>query len=110
MHDPRIYKYLHKHHHLSVVPTPKTAVTFLWPEHLLYDVLFAVPLVVPALFGHCSFFLLVLWVPVTIDLFNTCGHLNFEIFPSWWMDSPFYPFFYTTTYHRECEVREQQRV
>lgn len=98
MHEfPSVYK-VHKHHHLSIVPSPKTSVTFLWSEHFFYDMLFALPVLVPAYFGHATVVSTLLYVP-TMDFLNTLGHTNLEVFPSWWMDSPFYYFLYCTTYH-----------
>ena len=98
MHEyPSLYK-VHKHHHLSIVPTPKTSVTFLWSEHIFYDLLFALPVLVPAFLGHATIVSTLFYVPV-FDFLNTLGHTNLEIFPSWYMNSPFYYFFYCTTYH-----------
>ena len=98
MHEyPSLYK-VHKHHHLSIVPTPKTSVTFLLSEHIFYDLLFALPVLVPAFLGHATVVSTLLYVPF-FDFLNTLGHTNLEVFPSWYMNSPFYYFFYCTTYH-----------
>lgn len=99
MHWPRFYKHMHKHHHLSIVPAPLTSVSFLISEHLVYDALFAIVPVLVGRLGHGSTLFHMLWIPVTIDLFNTIGHLNFEIFPAWYVDTVMYYFFYTTSYH-----------
>ena len=50
------YSRLHKHHHLSIIPTPKTSVSFLTIEHIFYDLLFAIPILVPIYFGQYSLF------------------------------------------------------
>ena len=94
---PQLYK-VHKHHHLSIVPSPKTSVTFLWSEHAFYDLLFALPILVPVLFSDATLASTLLYVPF-MDLINTLGHTNLEVFPKWYINSPFCYFFYCTTYH-----------
>ena len=98
MHDfPSLYK-VHKHHHLSIVPSPKTSVTFLWSEHVFYDIIFALPILVPVLFHEATIASTLFYIPV-FDFLNTLGHTNLEVFPKWYINSPFYYFFYCTTYH-----------
>ena len=99
MHWRGVYKFMHKHHHLSVVPRPLTAVSFLWSEHVIYDVLFCLNMLIPSLMGHGSYALWCSWIAFALDLPNAFGHLNFEVLPAWWLDSPFFPFFYNVTYH-----------
>jgi sterol desaturase/sphingolipid hydroxylase (fatty acid hydroxylase superfamily) len=98
MHDfPSLYK-VHKHHHLSTVATPKTSVTFLWSEHLFYDLLFALPILVPTFMGEASLAVTLFYIPV-FDVINSLGHTNLELFPSWYLESPLYYLFYCPTYH-----------
>jgi sterol desaturase/sphingolipid hydroxylase (fatty acid hydroxylase superfamily) len=97
LHWPSFYT-VHKHHHLSIVPTPKTSVTFLWSEHLLYDILFSLaPMVVNRL-GETTVAVSLFYIPI-FDILNMLGHTNLEVFPKWYMNSPFYYFFYCSTFH-----------
>ena len=98
MHHPKLYPILHKHHHLSVTPTPKTSVTFLPLEHLFYDCLFALPIIVPFYFNSGSIVQTLFYIPM-MDFVNTLGHTNVELFSIGWHDSFMGKFFYSTTYH-----------
>lgn len=98
MHHPYVYSSLHKHHHLSVVPTPKTSVAFLPLEHIFYDALFAIPIIIPAYLGKCSLLQILFYVPL-MDLANTFGHTNLECFSLDWYNSFLGNFFYSTSFH-----------
>lgn len=74
--NPKLYK-IHKHHHLSIVPSPKTSVTFLWSEHVFYDLIFALPVLAPYLFGEATIASTLFYVPL-MDFVNTLGHTNLE--------------------------------
>lgn len=98
-HHPRIYHCMHQWHHLSVEATAWTSVCFRAAEHLIYDVMFALPVVLPGMvcrpclvttLGYFLFF----------DAANAFGHTNFEVFRSRYLDSILFPFFYTPSFHR----------
>ncbi|MEM8987744.1 MAG: sterol desaturase family protein [Pseudomonadota bacterium] len=86
MHWEPLYKWIHKTHHESRDPTPFTTFHF----HPVESVLEAIA-------GNCILFVLVLmpWhesVPAVwatgMILFNSIGHLGFEVYPSWWHKVP----------------------
>ena len=99
MHWPQFYKKMHKHHHLSITTRPLTSVSFLISEHIIYDLLFGLNLVLISQLGYGSWCLHILWIPINVDVMNVIGHLNHEIFPKWYVDSWMYNFFYTSSYH-----------
>ena len=86
MHHPKLYPILHKHHHLSVTPTPKTSVTFLPLEHIFYDSLFALPIIIPFYFNSGSIVQTLFYIPI-MDFVNILGHINVELFSLGWYDS-----------------------
>jgi sterol desaturase/sphingolipid hydroxylase (fatty acid hydroxylase superfamily)/cytochrome b involved in lipid metabolism len=98
-HDPRVYRAMHQWHHLSVEATAWTSVTFKVPEHLIYDTMFAIPPVVPALFGKSSYCTVLLY-QFFFDCVNAFGHTNFEIFPPSFVDSWLFRLFYCPSFHR----------
>ena len=98
MHHPSIYGKLHKHHHLSIITTAKTAVSFLALEHLFYDSLFALPIIIPCYLGYCSIVQLLFYIPL-MDLANTFGHINIELFSLNWYNTFLGNIFYSTSYH-----------
>ncbi len=86
MHWEPMYKWIHKTHHESRDPTPFTTFHF-----------HPVEAVLEAIAGQTILFILVLmpwhesvlavWATGMI-LFNSIGHLGFEIYPSWWHKVP----------------------
>ena len=98
MHHPSVYSKLHKHHHLSIIPTPKTSVTFLPFEHIFYDLLFAIPIVLPVLMGYYSLVQILFYVPM-MDLANTLGHTNVEMLSLNWYNTFSGLFFYSSSFH-----------
>jgi sterol desaturase/sphingolipid hydroxylase (fatty acid hydroxylase superfamily) len=77
MHWPKIYRYVHRVHHLSTNPTPWAAFAF-HPLEAIVEVgilpimVFLIPLHPLAIF---------LWV-IYMTFLNVMGHLGYEIFPS----------------------------
>jgi len=94
---PSMYK-IHKHHHLSIVPTPKTGLTFLWSEHVFYEALFALPPLVCSIVGVPTLMSSLFYIPI-LDFVNQIGHINLEIFPDGYLDSILLPLFYCPSYH-----------
>ena len=87
MHWEPLYKWIHKTHHESRDPTPFTTFHF-----------HPVEAVLEAFAGQSILFVLILmpWhesVPAIwatgMIVFNSIGHLGFEIYPSWWHKVPF---------------------
>jgi len=82
MHQPRLFRYFHRVHHLSTNPTPWAAYAFGPPEALVQAGIF--PLVAFTLPIHPLAFLLFMAWQIT---YNMLGHSGFEIWPRWLMDS-----------------------
>jgi Delta7-sterol 5-desaturase len=77
MHQPRLFKYIHKVHHLSTNPSPWTAYAF----HPLEAIIEAgiIPVIAFTLPVNISAFALFLLFQF---FYNVYGHLGYELFPS----------------------------
>ncbi len=87
MHWPPLYRWIHKTHHESRDPTPFTTFHFHPIESILEAVggkiaLLTVMLTMP---WHPS--IGPIWMMGMI-IFNSIGHLGYEIYPSWWHKVP----------------------
>jgi lathosterol oxidase len=94
MHHRRLYRFFHHTHHLSTSPTPWAAYAFSPAEAVVQAgiapiLIFALPLH-PGAFG-----IFMLW-QIT---FNVFGHCGYEVYPSWFLRTPFGTFFNTVTHH-----------
>ncbi len=77
MHHPKLFKYIHKVHHLSTNPSPWTAYAFhpleaILEAGIIVVIAFTLPVNQPAL----GLFLLFQFV------YNVYGHLGFELYPA----------------------------
>ena len=77
------YKKMHSFHHLSIHPEPLTGFVQDSFEHIIYSLLFVIPLGLPSIImrlrsipWHVYFVYIFLF-----DLFNVIGHVNIEFFP-----------------------------
>jgi sterol desaturase/sphingolipid hydroxylase (fatty acid hydroxylase superfamily) len=98
LHWKWIYQMWHQYHHQSVNTEPTTSLSFELGERLVYTVLFAVTPLGTYLLGYQSYASLafhLLW----FDVMNFIGHINFEFFPRWYMESPLALVWYTPSYH-----------
>lgn len=77
MHWDKVYKYVHRVHHLSTNPTPWAAFSF-HPLEAIIEV-GILPIMVMILPLHV--YAILAWV-LYMTLLNVMGHLGFEIFPS----------------------------
>jgi Delta7-sterol 5-desaturase len=96
MHHPRLFRRLHRTHHLSINPSPWAAYCFSIGEAFVQAgigplLVFTVPM-------HPSAFLLFMFWQIS---FNVFGHCGFEIWPSWFLRSPLGKFFNTPTHHAQ---------
>jgi lathosterol oxidase len=82
MHHPRLFRLLHREHHLSTNPTPWAAYAFGPMEAVVQAGIF--PLVVMVMPIHPLAFLGFMMWQIT---FNVIGHTGYEIYPRWLMDS-----------------------
>ena len=89
---------MHKHHHLSIIPTPKTSVTFLKLEHIFYDALFVIPIFIPIYLEKYSILQILFYIPL-MDFINTIGHTNLECMSLNWYNNLIGTFLYSTSYH-----------
>ena len=94
MHTRWLFRKVHRLHHRSRTPTPWAAYSFAPPEALLEA-------------GILPFSTLLLPIhELTVLLFvthmiarNVVGHAGIELFPSWWLRTPFLRCITTTTHH-----------
>lgn len=94
MHKPEVYKWVHKVHHNSLIPTPWTAFSFHPWESLLEAVILPVILLIvpihPIVLG---FYLLIMTVSSVIN------HLDIEVYPKAFQKSKIGQLFIGATHH-----------
>lgn len=98
LHVSFFYKNFHSYHHKSINTEPTTGVSFEFAERFSYTLLFAVSPICVSLVGCNSlvtFFAYFIW----FDVMNEGGHINFEILPDWFHNSPLRWIFYSPTFH-----------
>jgi lathosterol oxidase len=94
IHHPLLFKIIHKEHHKSKAPTPWAIFSFHPLEAVVLVgiipiLMFGMPLHVYAIIGFFSF----------SQLYNTIGHLGYEIFPNWFLKVPVLRGLISATYH-----------
>ena len=94
LHHPRIYRYVHRVHHLTITPSPFASYSFHLLESfsetaIVYVLVFTLPLHIYTLmaFGWVSF------------LINVYGHLGYEIAPKGFRRSWAFEWLATSVYH-----------
>lgn len=94
LHHPRLFKHMHRVHHLSTSPSPWAAYSFSWSEAFVQAGIS--PLITFTIPNHPSAFaIFMLW---QIG-FNVMGHCGYEVFPRWFLRSGLGRFFNTLTHH-----------
>ncbi|XP_021756466.1 protein ECERIFERUM 1-like isoform X1 [Chenopodium quinoa] len=83
LHHHYLYSRYHSHHHSSIVTEPITSVIHPFGEHIVYFILFAIPMVTTALITRTGSIVSVSIYISYIDLMNNMGHCNFEVIPKW---------------------------
>ena len=96
MHWKRIFKYVHRVHHLSNNPSPLAAYAF-HPLEAVIETGIA-PLIALTLPVHRDAFVIFLTIQLLI---NVTGHLGFEMYPRGFLRSPLGWIFNTTTHHHQ---------
>lgn len=86
MHMKSMYRWIHKTHHESRDPTPFTTFHFHPVEAILEAIAGKATIIIFLLIPYHES-LPAIWVTGMI-LFNSIGHLGFEIYPSWWHKIP----------------------
>jgi Delta7-sterol 5-desaturase len=82
MHHPRLFRHFHRVHHLSHNPTPWAAYAFSPLEAIVQSLIF--PLAAFAMPLHPFAFALFMGWQIT---FNVLGHLGYEFYPRWALNS-----------------------
>ncbi|KAJ0110641.1 hypothetical protein Patl1_00028 [Pistacia atlantica] len=80
LHHHFLYSRYHSHHHTSTVTEPITSVIHPFAEHIVYFMLFAIPLLTTMLTRTASIVSFAGYV-IYIDFMNNMGHCNFEFIP-----------------------------
>ena len=94
MHQPLIFKFVHKVHHESLVPTPWTAFSFHPWESVIQALILPLILVfLPVNIFVLGFYLLVMTVSSIVN------HLDIEIYPQTFLKSRIGKFFIGATHH-----------
>nr|CAD1843772.1 unnamed protein product [Ananas comosus var. bracteatus] len=88
------------HHHASIVTEPITSVIHPFAEHVVYYLLFSIPMLTTIFTGTASILSLLLYVAF-IDFMNNMGHCNFELVPKWFFRAfpPLKYLMYTPSFH-----------
>lgn len=94
MHHPKLFKHVHKVHHMSHNPTPWAAFSF-HPIEAVVEFGF-VPFMIVLLPLHPAALLIFSLYMMTM---NVMGHVGFEIFPKWFSNSWLFIFHNTSTHH-----------
>ena len=94
MHHPRIFKWMHKTHHLSTNPSPWAAFAFHPTEAFVEAGIVPVLLFVMPM-NELALLLFLLMM----TLFNVIGHLGYEVFPRWLTSSFLGKWLNTSTNH-----------
>ncbi|KAH7691050.1 aldehyde decarbonylase protein [Dioscorea alata] len=100
LHHHFLYSRYHSHHHASIVTEPITSVIHPFAEHIVYYLLFAIPMYASIYTRTCSILGLFFYV-VYLDFMNNMGHCNFELVPNWLFTvfPPLKYLMYTPSYH-----------
>jgi sterol desaturase/sphingolipid hydroxylase (fatty acid hydroxylase superfamily) len=94
MHNPKVFRIVHKVHHDSRIPTPWTAFSFHPWESLIEALILPLILIfLPVNIYILGFYLLVMTVSSVVN------HLDIEIYPLWFQKSRFGKLFIGATHH-----------
>ncbi|WP_181304706.1 sterol desaturase family protein [Rufibacter sp. XAAS-G3-1] len=94
MHHPRLFKLFHLTHHKSVNPSPWAAFSFSPLEAVVEGgIIFVVALLIPI---HPLAIVLFLFF---MTVYNVYGHLGYEIYPQWLVESKVGKWLNTSTNH-----------
>jgi sterol desaturase/sphingolipid hydroxylase (fatty acid hydroxylase superfamily) len=94
MHHPRLFKLFHLTHHRSTNPSPWAAFAFSPAEAVVEG---AIILVIPLLIPVHAYALLAFLLFMTV--YNVYGHLGYEIYPKWLVNSRLGRWLNTSTNH-----------
>ncbi|KAL4600274.1 hypothetical protein ACB092_11G186900 [Castanea dentata] len=80
LHHHYLYSRYHSHHHSSIVTEPITSVIHPFAEHIVYFMLFSIPMLTTVFTGTGSLVSITGYI-LYIDVMNNMGHCNFELIP-----------------------------
>ncbi|KAL9668812.1 hypothetical protein QQ045_006352 [Rhodiola kirilowii] len=100
LHHHFLYSRYHSHHHSSIVTEPITSVIHPFAEHIVYFMLFAIPMLTSIFTGMASLASNTGYL-IYVDLMNNMGHCNFEFIPKWVFSAlpPLKYIMYTPSFH-----------
>ncbi|CAN6566672.1 unnamed protein product [Malus baccata var. baccata] len=81
LHHHYLYSRYHSHHHSSIVTEPITSVIHPFAEHIVYSLLFSIPMLATVFMGTVSVISFAGYITY-IDFMNNMGHCNFELIPN----------------------------
>jgi sterol desaturase/sphingolipid hydroxylase (fatty acid hydroxylase superfamily) len=96
IHHPKVYKLIHRTHHLSTNPSPWAAYSF-HPIEAVLEVVWTIPIIYflkPNLFIMLLFSIIILFVNVT-------GHSGVEIYPASWSNHRFLKYILRPDQHND---------
>jgi len=94
MHHPKVYRYVHKIHHMSTNPSPWAAYSFHPFEAIVQALVLPILLFVLPLHVLTIFIFLIYMI-----LRNVMGHLGYELFPKGFTKNKWLKWHTTTTHH-----------
>jgi sterol desaturase/sphingolipid hydroxylase (fatty acid hydroxylase superfamily) len=94
MHHPRLFRLVHRVHHLSTSPSPWAAYAFSPLEALISALVVPAILLVVPMHGSAVFVFLLYMIAM-----NVMGHLGIELYPRWFAHSRWTSWHSTSTHH-----------
>jgi Delta7-sterol 5-desaturase len=94
MHQPWLFKRVHRVHHLSTAPSPWAAYAFAPPEALVNALVFPLILLVVPMHELAAFAFLIYMI-----VMNVIGHLGIELYPRWFARRKWTRWYSTSTHH-----------
>ena len=101
LHVPRVMKYMHSFHHMSVKTCPSTSLVQDFKEHFIYVATFGPAFFAPFLITGQNHWSVICAYLILFDAINAFGHTNIPM-NGWLFESKFSPFrylFYTPEFH-----------
>jgi Delta7-sterol 5-desaturase len=97
MHTDLLFKRVHKVHHESIDTTPFTSFSF-HPFEAVLEQGNLIFIVLLSMFTPVHFAAIIIWQLGSM-LLNVVGHLGYEIYPKWLLDTPILKWLAPTTHH-----------
>jgi len=101
LHNPKVMKYMHSFHHMSVKTGPSTSLVQDFKEHFIYVATFGPAFFAPFLITGHNHWVVICAYLVLFDIVNAFGHTNIPL-SGWLFESKLSPLrylFYTPEFH-----------